>query len=124
MPPAARRRLDHHRIADPVCDLPGGLGRLQGPVAARHHRHARARHEPARPDLVAHLLDHAPRGPDEDQPGRLAGLGEAPVLGEEAVTGMDGLGIRATGRLEDTVDVEIALARRRGPDEDGFVGRR
>ena len=94
---AARRRLDHHRIADPARDLPGGLDRVHGPVAARHHRHARARHEPARADLVAHLLDHPPRRPDEDQPGRLAGLGEAPVLGEEAVAGMDGLGVACDG---------------------------
>jgi hypothetical protein len=119
---AARGRFDHHRIADPARDLPGGLDRVHGPVTARHHRDARPRHEPARADLVAHLLDDPPRGPDEDQPGRLAGLGEAPVLGEEAVAGMDGPGVRAAGRAEDPRHVEIALARGRGPDEDGLVG--
>src|SRR2546426_119351 len=77
---------------------------------------------PARPHLVAHLLDHLPGGPDEGEPGVRAGLGEAPVLGEEAVAGMDGLDSDAPGDIEDALDVEIALARRGGADGHGLIG--
>src|SRR5206468_8167883 len=83
---------------------------------------AGGRHEPARAHLVAHLLDHLPGGPDEDEPGVRAGLGEAPVLREEAVAGMDGLDSDAPGDIEDALDVEIALARRGGADGHGLTG--
>ena len=35
---------------------------------------------------------------------------------------MDGVGARLLGRVEDLVDVEVALARRRRPDGIGLVG--
>src|SRR5206468_1796770 len=79
-------------------------------------------HEPARRDLVAHLLDHLPGGPDEDDPGALAGLREAPVLRKKAVAGMDGLDAGAPGGIEDALDVEVALARRGGADGHGLIG--
>src|SRR2546427_281077 len=98
--------------------------RVPRALAARHPGDAGRRHEPARPDLVAHLLDHLPGGPDEDEPGVRAGLGEAPVLRQEAVAGVDGLDSDAPGGIEDALDVEIALARRGGGAAPGLVGLR
>ena len=43
--------------------------------------------------------------PDEHDAGVLAGLRERRVLGEEAVAGMDRLGARALGDVEDLLDV-------------------
>ena len=119
---APRGRLQHDRIAGAGGHLARRLDRLHRPVAAGHHRHPGRRHEPARADLVPHLLDHPPGRPHEDQARGLAGLGEAPVLGEEPVAGMDRLGLRPPGRVEDPLDVEVALAGGRGPDGDRLVG--
>ena len=122
MPAAARRGLQHDRVADLARGLPGQVERGDGAFAAGHDRHARPEHLASRADLVAHLLDHAPGGPDEDDARLLARLGEAPVLGEEAVAGMDRPGACAASGLEHALDVEIALAGGRGADQDGFVG--
>ena len=47
---------------------------------------------------------------------------EIGFLGEESVTGVDGLSAGADRRPNDRVDVEIALSRRRRADADGHVG--
>ena len=88
----------------------------------RHDRHARPFHERARRDLVAHGRDRLRRGTDEGEPGVVHGGGEARVLGEEAVAGMDGVGAARGGRGKQLLDHEIALASRRRPDRDGLVG--
>src|SRR4029077_1248695 len=91
-------------------------------LAPRHHGHAGLPHQEARANLVSHLLDDTPGRAHEDQAGLLAGLGEAPVLREEAVAWMDRLGARAPSGLEDALDIEVALAGRSGSDENGLVG--
>ena len=79
-----------------------------------------ARHQLAGAGLGAHGLDRARRRADEDDPGLLAGLGEGRVLGEEAVAGVDRLGARLAGDLEDLLDVQVALGRRGAAQEVGL----
>ena len=60
---------------------------------------------------------------DERDAGRHARLGQGRLLGQEAVAGMDRLGTRLPGRVDDPVDAQVAIGRRRGPDADGDVGQ-
>ena len=55
-------------------------------------------------------------------PASRAGPGEVGVLGEEAVAGMDRLGPGLLGGLDDLLDVEVALGRDRGADQESLVG--
>ena len=91
------------------------LGRVDRPVGARHHRHARRAHRLACVRLVAHRADLPAGGADEGDAAGLADLGEVRVLGEEAVAGVDGVGAGDLGGADDAGDVEVALRRGRGP---------
>ena len=82
---AAHGRLDHDGIAH-LGRHARGLGVVgDGRLRARHHRHAQPDGGAPRRDLVAHGADGRGGRPDEDEPGGGARLGEARVLGEEAV---------------------------------------
>ena len=74
-------------------------------------------------DLVAHHADMRRRRTDEGQPMRLHHLGEAGVLGQKAVAGMDRLGAGDRGGRQNGGDVQVAVLRRRRPDADAFVGQ-
>ena len=50
-------------------------------------------------------------------------LGEVGVFGEEAVAGVDGVGVGDFGGGDDGRHVEVAFGRWRGADADGFVGK-
>ena len=50
-------------------------------------------------------------------------LGEAGVLGQEAVAGMHGIGAGDLAGREQRGDVEIAVLRRRRADADALVGK-
>src|SRR6202000_1725603 len=56
------------------------------------------------------------------KPGFLDGPGEGCVLGEKPVAGMDRLRPGALRRVEDALDREVALRRRRRPQEERLVG--
>src|SRR5206468_13019085 len=73
-------------------------------------------------DLVAHGADRLRARADEDEAGVLDPFGEIRVLREEAVAGMDRLGVGHLGRTDDGRDVEVAVARGRRPDAYRFVG--
>ena len=77
---AARGRLDEEREAE--------LARL----ARRDDRDARLDRDPLRRQLVAAEPERLGRRPDPGQPGRLDGLGEVAVLGEEPVARVDRVG--------------------------------
>ncbi len=80
------------------------------------------RHRLARLDLVAHG-DHRGGGrADEDDAAVGAHLGEAGVLGEEAIAGVDGVAVGEQRRADDVGDVEVALAAGGGADADLLVG--
>jgi len=59
---------------------------------------------------------------DEGDPGVGAGLGQVGVLREEAVTGVDRVGLGEPGGLDDPLDVEVGAHRMAGfPDLVGLV---
>ena len=119
---AAGGRLDEHGIAD----LGGDLARLDvvrdAAFRAGDDRDAEARGRALGLDLVAHDADVLGARADE---GDLVGgedLGEAGVLGEEAVARVDGVGAGDLAGGEDLRDVEVGFAGRRRPDADALVG--
>ena len=73
-------------------------------------------------DLVAHRLDRLDVRADKDDAGLDQRLGEACVLGQEAVARMDGLGAGLLGGGDDLGGVEIGLACGGGADADRLVG--
>jgi len=118
---AARRALDHHRVADAL-----GRGARLRDVAqqagARQQRHAARRRGLARGVLEsedAHVLGARP---DEAYPGLGEALGEAGVLAQEAVARMNRFGAAHAARRDDALDVEVALRHRRRPDADRLAG--
>ena len=121
-PAAARRRLDQHGIAD----LGGDLQRLglvaDRAVGAGHAGDAEPRRRALGLDLVAHQADVLGLRADEGDAVLGENLGEARVLGEEAVAGMHRVGAGDLAGGEQGGDVEIAVARRRRADADALVG--
>jgi hypothetical protein len=70
---------------------------------------------PAASILARAAVRHGRRGrADEGDAGGVAGLDEGPVLGEEAVARVDGVGAGAAGGVDDFVDPEVALGGGRG----------
>src|SRR5437867_52862 len=114
--------LEDHGIPDLASDALGLTGVRHRLVAARHHHDAGGGHEPPRLGLVTHLADGVWRRADEDQARAAARLGKAPVLGEKAVAGMNGIGTARARGLEDPVDVLVALARWWRPNRHGVIG--
>ena len=118
---AARHRLDEHGIADLIgLSLEEGV-RLDVAVIAGHDRHARLLHQRLGAVLEAHGADRRRRRADEGDAGAQRGFREVGILGEEPVAGMDALRAGLAGDLDQALDVEIALARRRRPDRIGLV---
>ena len=68
------------------------------------------------------VADDFGRRPDEHQARLPARLGEAPVLGQEAVTRMHRLGAAGPGGLHETVDRQVALDGGRRAQVHGPVG--
>ena len=120
--PAARGRLEHHGVADPLrlaCELPLVGERLERP---RHHGNARRDGLPAGRGLLAHEGDRLAARADEDDPRLLARAREGRVLGEEAVAGVDGVRPARPRGVEHTVDAQVRLARGGRPDGQRLVG--
>ena len=82
---------------------PQGLNRLPGP------------------GLVSHETDDGGGRTDEADPAVVADLREMGILGEVAVTGMDGVDVGDLGRADDAGDVQVALEAAGGADADGLV---
>ena len=98
---AAGRRLDQHG------QLVGrhGLG-----VELLEHRHARRGHHLLGLDLRAHRRDGGDRRTDPRQPGVEHCGGELGVLGEESVSGVDGVGARRPRGRDQLRGVEVSVA--------------
>ena len=97
---AACRRLDQDRIADLVVGrrvVRGGKG-----------GHASSHCGLLGGQLVAHRRDDLRRRADPDDAGGLHGCGEAGVLSQEAVAGMDGVRTGGQRRGDDRLAVEVA----------------
>lgn len=120
---AAVRGLDRHGQAV----LAGELDDLVRPAhrvgRAGHLRGADVLGDVTGRDLVAEHLDGLRRRADPQQPGGDDGPGEVGVLGQEAVTGVDGVGAAALGDRHDLVDVQIGLGGGRAVQREGLVGQ-
>src|SRR5690606_16542316 len=122
---AAAGRLDDHRVADLAADAQVLVDVVaERTTAAGHAGHAGVLHRADRLDLVAHQADGVGLRPDEDEAGLLHPLGEIGVLAEEAVAGVDRLGVGDLGGGDDRGHVEVALRRGRRADAHRFVGHR
>ena len=119
---AAARRLAGDRVAGLLGLLAGRLDVLGRLGRAGHDRHPGLGHDLARPGLRAHRLDRLGGGPMKTMPASAQARGEVGVLGEEAVAGVDRLGAGLLRRLDDLLDVEVALGRDRRADQEGLVG--
>jgi len=111
---------------DGIADFPrvrgGFLHVARKRRCAGHDRHVGFLHQLARLQLVAHRPHGRRRRSDERQTGVDDRLCEVRVLGEEAVARMDRVGTAFLRRVDDVVDDEVRLGRRRRPDRVGLVG--
>ena len=95
--------LHDHRIPDLIRDAAGAIEPCHARVAAGRHRNSCLDHLPAGRYLVAHKRKHSARRSDELETLLFARKGEQRVLGEEAVTGMNGPGTASAGRFHHAV---------------------
>jgi hypothetical protein len=119
---AAGASLDQHRKPDLVCLAGKHHQVLRLAVIARNNRHIGLFHQRLRRVLQPHGADRLGRRPDEDQPGLFDLLDEIRIFREESVTWVDRIGSGAPGRIQDRVDLEIALRRRGAADQHRLIG--
>ncbi len=118
---ATRGRLDQDRIADLRGKLLG-LGKAgDRAVGAGDERQAERRGGALGLDLVAHGPDMLGLRADPDDFVQLDDLGELRVFGQEAIAGMDGVGVHDLGSRDDVRHVEVGFGRRRRADANGLV---
>ena len=119
---AAGRRLEHQRPVGTQRSLERG-GVVDGDATGRAAQHGDAEPIGQRPgrSLVAEQGEHLGRWPDERDAGLGAAGGEAGVLGEEPVAGVDRVGPRLGGELQHPLDVEVG-GRPVGLERPGVVG--
>ena len=117
---AAGRRLDQQRVAD----LGGHRGRIDTitQLRTRHEWHSRRGREPLRLDLERHRPDRLRRRPDPRDASRHHPLGEAGILREEAVAGVNRISTGAAYGVENLLDIEVRLGAGRAAQRDGDVG--
>ncbi len=118
----AGARLEQHRVADLRRLRAERLGVLLRARVARDHRHARFGDERLGLALATHRVDGFRRRPHEDQPRGVHGAREVRVLGQEPITRMDRVGARPPSRVQDRVDLQVALAAWRRPDAYRSIG--
>ena len=90
-------------------------------IATGYDGNARLPHEAPRFHLVAQQPDRLVVRPDEDQPSLLARLGEQRVLGEKAVTGVDGVGAGSHRHVQQPRYAQVGRARRSLADKVSLV---
>ena len=110
-PAAAPGGLEHQGIADADGRALDRLGVVGQRLARGHHGHADRTGEVAGRHLVAEDAHGLRPWTDEDDAGRVAGLRELRIFGEEAVAGVDGVDLRLLGDTDDFVDREIGFER-------------
>ena len=106
---AARRCLDHHRIADFIGNLDGVLSAFDQAHMARHGRNTGFRGQFLGADLVAHRLNGVRVRPDEGNAFLLQPLGEFGVLRKEAEARMHRLSAGLLHRIDDLVHDKIGF---------------
>ncbi len=118
---ATRGGLHHHRIADLLGDLDGVLGVADLAHVARDGRDLGGGSRLLALDLVAHGGDRLGVGADEDDAGLGQRHGKGLAFRQEAVAGVHRLRARRLAGLDDLVDQQVGLRRRRRPDVHGLV---
>ena len=88
----------------------------------RYQRHACFLHQQFGARLRPHHPDHPGGRADEDQSTIKAGFRELGAFGEKAVAGMNSLGTAPARGVDHPIDIEIAVASARRPEQHGFVG--
>ena len=122
-PAAAGTGFDQHRIANGIGNLHRrGFGRHRA-VGPRHARDAGILGRLLGHDLVAHGADVLRVRADKGNVVVGHHFGELSIFRKEAIARMNGVGIGDGGRGDDRGLVEVAVARRRRADADGFVGK-
>ena len=117
-------RLDDHRITDTLGDTQDFLRVVrQGAVRTGHAGHPGSLHRRLGRDLVAHQTDGFRARPDENETGGFHPLGKIGIFREEAVAGVNRLGIGDFRCRNDRRDVEITQLRRGRADAHRFVGQ-
>jgi hypothetical protein len=120
---APRGGLEHDRVPDGSGDLLGHRGVGHGFRRSRYDRHACRFHPAPGFRLLAHRTDRVGRRTDPGEARRDHGFREHRPLGQKAVARVHGIRTRALRGGEHPLDVEIGLARGRGPDGHGQIRR-
>ena len=94
---------------------------LEWLFGARHDRNTRSDRGTARGGLAPHHRDDVGGRTDEDQAGVLTRPGEARILGQEAVPGMDRVRAGPPRGVDDRVDPQVASCRFAGSDVQRLV---
>src|SRR5688572_504271 len=119
--PAPRDGLHHDRVADPLRGGEEGLIALILAALVRQERRLRLLRDRLRARFVAQCREDLGRRADEADARARERVGEARILGQEAVARMDELGARVARRRDDALDVQVRLARGRRSDAHGEV---
>ena len=120
---AAGRSLDQNGIADVGRDLLRLLEIGDGALRAWNERQAERLRGLLRLDLVAHEPDMLGARADEGDLVLFEDLGEAGILGEEAIARMHGVGAGDLAGRDDLRDVEVAVLGRRTADAHALIGK-
>lgn len=118
---AARRRLDHHWKADIAREGCRSAKIGQNTIAPGDDWHSRRERRCLGGRLVAHGTDSFGGGTDENEACGFDGLGEAGVLREETIAGVDCIGAALPCCLKHRLDVEVGFRGLRS-DLDRLVG--
>ena len=122
LPAAAGARFDHDRISGFGGEAIELFEALHRPVHTGNDGNSRRTHPSSSLDFGAHRVDRLGRGSYEEEPRIPACAREGSVLREKAVPRMDCLRAGAPGCVNDSLDPEIALRGRCGPDPHRPVG--
>ena len=122
LPAPARGGFEQHGVADVLRVAGGGFGVGDDPDMAGHGGDAGGAGELLGADLVAHRRHGGRRRADEDDAGLFERGGKARILREEPVARMHRLCAGRAARLDDGVDLQVALGRGRRADAHGLVG--
>src|SRR5579859_2846278 len=107
---ASARCLDDDRIADLARYLDYFLRLLrQCPFAARYHGNARLDHGVLGADLVAHKADGVGTRTNEDESAFFYPFGKVRILGQEAITRVNCLGVSDLGGTDYRRNVQITI---------------
>src|SRR3989338_5301723 len=119
-PAAAIGGLEHHRVADFVCQYARLFDIFEVAVAARYARTAGGCHGVARLDFVAHLADDIRTPTDEFDIAAGANFCQFRILRKEAIARMQRITSGGNSQIDNVMSIKIAGDRFRA-DVIGFV---